>query len=652
MKQKDIFISFLFITFLVPVFGQIVNNGILQINASTDVYFENEYTNNAEHHNDGELYLNHNFINNGDTYDTSTIATTNFNSSTNINQSISGTTNSIYFCNLTINNTGNGVTVADNFGVFVTDAVKLTEGILRLTGEAQLIQTHTGLDKNNAVNGSLLRDQQGTKSVYAFNYWSSPVNNGGTYSIDSGLKDGADASVNPFTPQQLLFNSGSPYNGAPSVVDGSGNVTTSSTLNNYWFNIYLKGAIGDYNHWQQINQSSALTPGVGYTAKGTGTTADFQNYVFKGIPNDGDYSFPLNLGESSLLGNPYPSALDSKVFINDNKAILELLQFWVDGGSTDHNLSNYLGGYAIRNLTGGVSPSIIPSIGGVGSAFGEIPERYIAVGQSFFVGATIGSGNIIFNNAQRIFVTEASGESIFFKPAESEKTNLENDINIRIGYVDPEGFHRQLLLAFLPGASVSMGFDIGYDAIMSDPREDELFFIIDGDETQLYVIQAIDNYDISLVIPLGLKITEAGTHTISLDAVENFTGTVYIYDNVTDVSYNISQGSYEPNVAPGDYYNRFSLVFQPQEVLAIEDLAQNNLKVYYAGNDNIVIDNVNQLKLENIVIYNMLGQQILKVDKNLLENNKINIPFSNTTGMYLVRILTDNGWSTFNILKK
>jgi len=57
------------IVFLYSIYGfsQIVNEGVLQIETSTDIYFENEYTNtnSGVHNNNGNLYLNNNFINNG-----------------------------------------------------------------------------------------------------------------------------------------------------------------------------------------------------------------------------------------------------------------------------------------------------------------------------------------------------------------------------------------------------------------------------------------------------------------------------------------------------------------------------------------------------------------------------------------------------------
>jgi len=46
---------------LVPVFGQIVNEGTFTIMNGTEVYFGNEYTNKsgANHNNEGNLHLNH-----------------------------------------------------------------------------------------------------------------------------------------------------------------------------------------------------------------------------------------------------------------------------------------------------------------------------------------------------------------------------------------------------------------------------------------------------------------------------------------------------------------------------------------------------------------------------------------------------------------
>lgn len=58
------------------------------------------------------------------------------------------------------------------------------------------------------------------------------------------------------------------------------------------------------------------------------------------------------------------------------------------------------------------------------------------------------------------------------------------DSFIKIGYEDPNGSHRQLLLGFLPDSPANLNYNPGYDALMSDPREDELFYIIENDITK------------------------------------------------------------------------------------------------------------------------------------------------------------------------
>ncbi len=649
MKQKYVVLFCLYFICVPFLFSQIVNIGILQIEPSETVYFGDEYTNKTTgiHNNNGDLYLNHNFINNGITSAIS--GTTFFNSTVNNIQTILGLTGSVNFYNLEINNSLTGVSVIDNFGLMVENAITLTNGNLRLVDDAQLIQKHAGTNANSSVLGKLLKDQQGYFSVYGYNHWSSPVNNGGSFLLNGGLFDGTDASINSFTPQQALFNTGSPYNGTPSVVDGGGNVITPLTINTTWLYKYTRGGIGNYADWIKIDENTPLNPGEGYLMKGTNTLEASQNYVFKGVPNSGDYIFPISTGESSLLGNPYPSAIDAHKLINDNLLLFDTLYFWVEGGSTTHNLSDYLGGYAIRNLTGGTPPSVASElIAGLGDA-GSIspPTQYVAVGQGFFIEAT-GNGNIIFNNSQRVFKTESSGESNHYKN-ENLKITTANSY-VRIGYQDPEGFHRQLLLGFLPNSPADLNYNPGYDSLIADLREDDLFYIIENDLSKKYVIQGVGDYNHSYEFSLGLIIAEEGTHTVMLDAVENFNEVVYIKDLVLNTTHNLSESNFNINVPIGEYLDRFQVVFKPAGVLSTNEFNNKKVNVYYNRNNSIVINNQNNLELKTVLVYNMLGQKILQVKDNLLGEKKIIIPFEHKKGLYLVIVKSANGKETFKIV--
>lgn len=633
------------------MFSQIVNEGTLQIMPSTTVYFKTEYLNQSTgiHNNQGELYLNNNFINHGVT--TSTSGTTFFESSVNDILNIGGTKDSIQFYNLEVNVNGalkKGIYVGDDIGLIVANKLSLVSGDMRLVGESQLIQKHAGVNANTVGTGKLLRDQQGISNVYGYNFWSSPVRNDlGSFALNGGLYDGTDAHLSPFSPQQVLFNSGAPYNGVQSVLDGGANVVTPLYINDEWLHKYSP-SISGYAGWIAINKDSQLNPGVGFTMKGTGMTN--QNYVFKGMPNNGSFTFSLNTGESMLLGNPYPSAIDANLFLQDNLLTIENIQIWVDGDSPSHFLSDYQGGYAIYNLTGGSPPSINNTIAGLGSASGIIPKRYIGVAQGFFVEAS-SSGNVVFNNSHRVFKTEDGVSSNFYKTTNQKAPNNETaNKYIRIGYEDPELFHRQLLLGFITCCEYpNLDFNRGYDALMVDPREDEVFFIIENDVTKKYVIQGVEAYNSLFEFPIGISITQEGNHIIMLDAVENFDDVIYIKDKLLNRTYNLSSSNFNINLPPGDYLDRFSIVFNETTLDNKDIFIENNFMVYF-NNNNIFINNRYNLPLNQVKVFTELGQKIIELDTKALNQQNITIPFSHQKGLYIITLESEKGKKSFKII--
>lgn len=651
MRKKYILSHCLIVFNLLCVYAQIVNEGVLQISSTTDVYFENEYTNktSATLSANGNLYLNDSFINNGVT--TSTTGTTYFKSTVNPLLSISGSSNNINFNNLEVDITATntkGLSVADGFLLNISNQLNLVNGDVRLNGESQLIQSHVGLDANTVNSGKILVDQQGAASAFKYNYWSAPINNGGTFSLLNGKYDGTDSNLNPFTPSQMSFISGAPYNGLPAITNGAGEVTTALSINTMWLYKYIQGT-GSYYDWVALDQNSALNPGEGYTMKGTGASGTDQNYVFYGAPNNGEYTMSINAGEESLIGNPYPSAFDSNKFILDNASVFDALYFWVDGGSTSHVLSNYLGGYAIRNLTGGTPPSLFSTlIGGLGTAGSiTLPKRYLPIGQGFFIKA-YASGTIVFNNSQRDFKKESDGDAIFYRNQNEQTEN--QDQFIRLGYEDPEGFHRQLLLGFLPNSAADVNYNPGYDALLKICRDDEMFFVIEQDLDKKYAIQGVNTFNETMEFPLGLLISETGSHQIMIDEVENFQHTVYLKDNILNTTHNLTDANFNVNLPIGDHLDRYSLVFVPQNSLSTTDQTLTNLSVFYDGNKNVVVNNSDRMQLKNITIYNVLGQEILRLNDNINSTNKVQIPFNQSQGLYVVKVVTTTGELTQKII--
>jgi len=236
--------------------------------------------------------------------------------------------------------------VTDNLLV-VTNDINL-KGNIRLAGTSQLVQTHTNRSTISG-NGQLFIDQKSeVPSKYRYNYMSSPVTTVGedTYSLLSVLRDGTTLN----NPKEITYIGG--YDGAYT----NGNLQ----LADYWVYTYAPGNNGRSN-WEHKYKSGTINKGDGYIFKGPG---QIQNYTFVGTPNDGKFTSanPINSGESYLIGNPFPSAMNARKFIEDNEDIITgTLYFWQHVGEEDatgtagHNFGGYVGGYATQNKTMGTS---------------------------------------------------------------------------------------------------------------------------------------------------------------------------------------------------------------------------------------------------------------------------------------------------------
>ena len=256
-----------------------------------------------------------------------------------------------------------------------------------------------------------------------------------------------------------------------------------------------------------------------------------QNYTFRGKPNNGDITVAVGKDQNLLTGNPYPSAIDSEQFIQDNlDSFNGSIYFWDHfGPENSHYLEEYVGGYAVYNLSGGVSSasSIDSRINANNDTSTKSPPgKYIPVAQAFFIN-TKGASNptsITYKNKYRAFVPESSSSSQFHTQEDlnpkkgQESTGFKKDTRykIRVKFESPKGYHRQILVA--ADANTTDGFDLGYDAPLIENNVEDMYWLIDETE---FVIQAVPDFNLDQVLPLGIKISETGEYTIKIDELEN-----------------------------------------------------------------------------------------------------------------------------------
>lgn len=510
--------------------------------------------------------------------------------------------------------------------------LKITNGInnsgeIRLVGSSQLVQTHTGTSLNTG-SGNLIVDQTAsTSSAYHSGYWSSPVSdNGSTYSISSVLKDGTVPTAATATAGEAAnINFVSSHNG-----DASASPIEISTR-------WLAKLIDDSDWTRHIGSGATLNIAEGWNMKSMGAT-----FTFKGIPNDGTYTIPISQDNFSLVGNPYPSALDSETFISDNSSeIVGTLYLYNSASDNTHVRNSYTGTYS--TIVSGVT------IGG---------GRYLPIGQAFFVTrSNAGSGTITFQNSQRSIFTITDTAPIVAKSSTKKKevrskfvTNNKDFPILRLGFTittdDNYNYSRQIAAAFRKGKT--LGFENGYDGEMIDKKPSDLAFKIEGKEHP-FVISTMQEFNEDIEIPLIVELDKNREVTFKIDLLENFDDvTVYLNDKNTGKKYNLIKTDAKIDIVSGTYSDRFFISFKYE---LLEDNNYDYVKMYQSKKSNrIIVRKSKPIDIKELRIYDIKGREIFR-EINDNNSNKIEFLISKklSTGVYILKLETNKGIITKKI---
>ena len=531
------------------------------------------------------------------------------------------------------------------------------DGKIDLVGKSQLVQTaNSDLDATSA--GFAERDQQGNRKLFNYNYWSSPVSsiNNSTvnhgFTINGVMKDGTTA-----TPQNITWTSG--INGA---------ATSPITLSSYWI-FKFQNSTNSYANWSSVGQNGILLPGQGFTMKGSGVETANQNYTFVGKPNNGTITSTVGANNLNLCGNPYPSAIDADQFIDDNVASINgTLFFWEHfDTNSSHNTIEYQGGYATYTKVGGTAPVAPLGTSGLGSS-SKTPNRFIPVGQGFFVTGSPTGGTITFNNGQRLFVKEDNENSYSLFRTNANPTvsssaanynandsfTTEEFMKLRLGYTSTNNYHRQILLGFME-QNATAGYDEGYDGISIETLTNDMYFI---NGTRKLNINGDGFFNVNNVYPIGVKNATSGNVTFEIDGKENFSDSqeIYIHDNVTNTYNSIKSQPYQVNLPAGIYDTRFTLRFTNGSSLGTTDNEENQgIAVLHSQSNNMItIKNVlQQVTVKSVSLFNLLGQQVTNWKIDNQNQAEIQLKVSDVSaGTYIVKVFTDGGEITKKILVK
>lgn len=371
--------------------------------------------------------------------------------------------------------------------------------------------------------------------------------------------------------------------------------------------------------WEPI--SGNFEAGKGYMFRAPNdfvTTPYIYNGEFNGVPNNGNIGVNFaNVGVYQGIGNPYPSNMSTAQFWAANPGTATLY-YWTNINAWDNQAQDYVANnWATFSLAGGVA------------AFGgsKTPTDVIEVGQGFVVETDNILSSVTFDNTMR-----TSDNGVFFRSATTNKHRM------WLNFSGANGQLNQILVGYMDGATNA--FDLGIDAKMFGWNGSALYSIIDNEESK-FTIQGrampFDDYD---VVPLGLKVSQAGTYTVSIADIDGIFAEnqdIFLKDNLTQTQHNLKEADYTFVSAEGEFLNRFEIVYRAELSVSTPEL--ENTWVVYAKDNNFNIQ-TQSFDLKDVVVYDMLGRAIYQ---SAAEGNTHSIANLNSNGVMIVKITTTDG---------
>lgn len=570
----------------------------------------------------GTLSITGNFINNGTFTDNNgMVAFTG-----NILQSIGGTSVTT-FNNLNINNTPgttagvelnkdavSGSTIISSSGLLTIKAAKT----LTTTSLTSPNATNLVLESNSTGTGNLL--YSGSSTVYGtvqrymtgkavfpppYHFISSPVNN---------------------APVSCIWQAGDyyPMNYTETIDDPDLDIGWALVRSGN-----LENARG-YALPVKVSSKTVSFPGALNIADMT--------YRVDYTPTPGPYGHNgLDPRGWNLVGNPYPCAIDAKLFLSTNFGILDAFYgylatyIWDDQDGdrnenrADYNVYTYLG-YAGTK-------------GGNESA-GLVPVGKIAVGQGFFIKVKY-SGSIAFNSSMKV----GNSSNQFFVP------DVIPDRKIKLGILTPDSIYNEILIGFLNRATD--GID-EYDVVkLKGNQEIALYSILDQNDL---IVQGLPSIELETVIPVGYDNKKSATLTfITVPGDEFDYSGVYLEDLKEHKLISLRDNpSYTFTSDTGSVRNRFVLRCFKADLSGVDEQEilngnyYNPIKIYATGN-TVHIVNLSSDELKgNITVCDILGKQVMPAEYRLLDNDST-INITGKSGYYFVTVVTEKGTRTAKV---
>lgn len=407
----------------------------------------------------------------------------------------------------------------------------------------------------------------------------------------------------------------------------------------YYWNTLAANANGTQGTWS--NASGNMTNGLGYIARASNgaTTNQAMNLVFSGKPNNGIITLPIVRGNYdgvdydaepsnpsnifttkyddnwSLVGNPYPSAIDAEEFLVANQTKIEgSVWIWTHGtlpsSLTDPFYDNYVYNYTANDFI---------KYNGLGATEPDTFAGKIASGQGFMINmlhTTSTPNTIEFNNSFRTGAALANYNNSDFYRTATSSNSFEDQEKHRM-WLDvvntTNGQSDRTLLGYATNATNAR--DHFYDCFHKPNNAVSFYSLIDGAP---FIIQGRSlPFDVNDKVSMGFCVGTTSAVTIAIRKVDGIFSegqTIYLEDKALSTIHNLSANPYSFTSNAGIFTDRFVIRYT-NETLSNPDFIEDANAVFISSKEGITVTS----KIENIQeieVYDLLGRKLYQ-NKNV-----------------------------------
>ena len=340
----------------------------------------------------------------------------------------------------------------------------------------------------------------------------------------------------------------------------------------------------------------------------------------------------------NLVGNPYPSAIDTQTFATNNSGVLEdgTVYLWRHLNAPAKIASPYYQSFVYN-----YNSSDYVSYNGTASIPANAFDGKIAAGQAFFVKmkeSIASSATLEFRNGQR---GRANNNSQFFRTANNTAGQQIERNRIWLDLVDSNKMVTTQVVAYVEGAT--NGDDFYFDS-KSDYRSGFGFYSVN--DKMIFNIQARNlPFDNSDLVPLGVQLPADGTYTIAINQADGFftdqSNKIYVEDKQLNTINDITVAPYQFTATKGIINDRF--------VLRYTDTTLGNEEVELIHNSVKVFGLVNAIQIKSEIeaitsyqVYNVLGQLLASKSQVNAREVELQSILKNNQAL-IVKVTLENG---------